>query len=111
MNQFKLNCKQVERLIPDYINNKLSDEDTKALIEHVESCPSCKEELTIQYLVFEGLNDVEESGDFNLITRLNLRLKQDSDRFKEIHRRRLMFISLGILALCFVMFVVAVLLI
>lgn len=68
-------CKEYEKLIPAYINNTLDGDSTLELLSHIETCPSCKEELTIQFMVAQGLNKLEESGSFELNKELDSKIK------------------------------------
>ena len=40
--------------------------DIVRFVEHIKSCPSCKEELSIQYLSSEGISHLETGTSFNL---------------------------------------------
>lgn len=55
-----INCKTAEKEIASYLNGTLKSKDALDLIRHVEECPLCHEELTIQYLVSVGLNDLDD---------------------------------------------------
>ena len=61
-----MDCKEVRRDINLFIDGKLNDDETLDFVEHIETCPDCKEELTIRYLVTEGMQRVEEGGAFDL---------------------------------------------
>ena len=37
-----MNCKTVIKLLPDYINNRLSGDQYETIKNHIESCNSCK---------------------------------------------------------------------
>ncbi len=67
----KVDCKKIEKLIPLYLDNKLSSYEMLALLNHVEECKNCKEELTIQYMVNEGIKRAEEQNDYNLLNGLD----------------------------------------
>ena len=110
MDKIILNCKDAERLINGYINKTLSSIDTIRLIEHIKTCPACREELTIQYLVSEGLNHLDEIDDYNLMTRLNLKLEKSERDIREKQRKGMIYMAVLILALCFVAVVVFLLL-
>ena len=76
MGEEKLNCRQYEKLIPMYLNDTLSDEETLDLIDHVKKCTSCREELTIQRMVSVGLNNLDEIIDVNVDSELDKRRRQ-----------------------------------
>lgn len=77
-----MNCKRCEKLIPRFMNNSLDIDDLREFIEHVEDCPNCKEELTIEFLVKEGLNSLEKGETFDLNGELKRRMLSSNNRVK-----------------------------
>ena len=71
-----MDCKEFEKLIPDFIARKLDYPTLKRFSEHMESCGECKEELTIQFLVTEGIHRLEDGNAFDLQAELELRLSE-----------------------------------
>ncbi len=71
-----MNCKEEEKKIPAFLQDDLSFKDLEQFIEHIEECPECKEELTIQFLVSEGLERLEAGQSFNLQKALSARLEE-----------------------------------
>lgn len=86
-----MNCKDYEKMIPDFINQKQDYPKLKRFIDHIDSCQSCKEELTIQFLVTVGLQRMEDGSAFDLQRELDARLLQSRERIR-FHGR---FIRLG----------------
>lgn len=80
-----MNCKEIEKNIPKFINRECSSKEEEILIEHVKKCHDCKEELTIQFLLKEGLNRLEAGESFDLNEELERRLKEHA---KEKKKRR-----------------------
>ena len=74
-----MDCKDFERLIPDFISDKLDYQTLKNFSEHMEYCENCKEELVIQFLVTEGIQRLEDGNVFDLQGELNKRL-EETDR-------------------------------
>lgn len=54
-------CKEFEKLIPGFIGRKLDFPTLKRFYEHWERCGECREELSIQFLVAEGMQRLEET--------------------------------------------------
>lgn len=81
-NRKPLDCKSIEKMIPIYLDNRLEAYRMLALLNHVKCCPECKEELTIQYMVSEGLNRAEEENNYNLLEGLELRIKESYKQIK-----------------------------
>lgn len=71
-----MDCKEFERLIPDFITNKLDYQTLKKFSEHMEYCEDCKEELVIQFLVTVGVKRLEDGNVFDLQGELNARLEE-----------------------------------
>ncbi|MCM1046185.1 MAG: zf-HC2 domain-containing protein [Candidatus Gastranaerophilales bacterium] len=69
-----MDCKEFERLIPDFIGRKLDFLTLKRFHTHMETCENCKEELEIQFLVSEGIQRLEEGDAFDLQKELDQRL-------------------------------------
>lgn len=69
-----MECKTAEKLIPDFIRGRMETRTEKHFLEHVEKCASCKEELSIQFLVTVGMKRLEDGEAFNLNKELSARL-------------------------------------
>ena len=71
-----MNCKEFEKLIPNYIEKKMNYLTLKRFSEHMEHCENCKEELTIKFLVTEGIQRLEDGRAFDLQAELNGRFHE-----------------------------------
>jgi Zn ribbon nucleic-acid-binding protein len=69
-----MDCKEIEKLIPRFVKDECAKEEEQILLEHIRKCPACKEELTIQFLLEEGLNRLEAGESFDLNKELEKRL-------------------------------------
>ena len=70
-----MDCKETEKMIPAYLLNELEGKELDLFMEHIESCPECKEELSIQFLVSEGMEQLEAGNNFNLQKALQVKLE------------------------------------
>lgn len=61
-------------MIPTYLSDGLTNSELVQFMGHVEKCESCKEELSIQFLISEGLNTLNDGGSFNLQEALDNRI-------------------------------------
>ena len=61
-----MTCRQFESRIRSFLDDDLPDEIQEEMLRHLEECPACQEELSIQLLVESGLRRLETGGDFNL---------------------------------------------
>ena len=61
-----MNCKETEKMVPAFLQDDLNSKELEQFIEHIDGCPECTEELSIQFLVSEGLERLEAGSNFNL---------------------------------------------
>lgn len=94
-----MNCKEFERLIPDYIEKKLDYLTLKQFSEHMERCPDCKEELVIQFLVTKGIERLEDGNAFDLQGELDQRLEEARRKIRLYGRISRIGLILEILAI------------
>jgi len=78
-----MNCKEAEKLIPSFLIRQLNKRELNQFLLHVEECPDCMEELTIQYLVMIGSSLIEEGKSFNLRKALNEMLLEAKNEIKK----------------------------
>lgn len=77
-----MNCKETEKMIPVFLQDDLDNRALEQFIEHIKSCPECTEELSIQFLVSEGLERLEAGNNFNLKNALEDRVKTAVNEIK-----------------------------
>ena len=82
----ELRCEEAERLIPHFLKDELQTKTMEAFLRHIEGCPACREELSIQYLVAEGLSRLEEGETFDFNAGLSRKLEGAGRRVR-FHRR------------------------
>ena len=80
-----MTCKDAEKLIPSFLDDDLDNQDLSDFLDHIDNCPECKEELTIQFLVRVGMQRLEDGNTFNLVKELEREL---ADAKKKMHRRK-----------------------
>lgn len=80
-----MNCKEAEKKIPSFLRDDLDGSKLEEFVEHIENCSECKEELSIQFLVVEGLERLEEGNNFNLQEELLMKL-EDAEHRIGVHR-------------------------
>ena len=61
-----MNCKEFEKLMPDYQADMLSTKELTDFMAHLSECGSCQEELAIHYLVHDGIMHLEDGKAFDL---------------------------------------------
>lgn len=70
-----MDCKEFERKIPSFLQNNMDYESMEEFHKHMSECNNCKEELSIQFLVQEGIRHLENGDAFNLDEELNGRIE------------------------------------
>lgn len=61
-----MTCKDADKLIPSFLDDDLDNQELSDFLSHVDECPECREELTIQFLVKVGMRRLEDGNTFNL---------------------------------------------
>lgn len=77
-----MTCKEIEKMIPQFLSDDLDTEDLREFMEHIEKCGECKEELSIQFLVLEGMSRLELGNVFDLQNELKYRLENAGHTLK-----------------------------
>ena len=104
-----MNCKKCVRLIPKFLNHELDTESLRGYLEHIEFCSECKEELTIEFLVKEGLNSLEAGESFDLNRELMNKINNEEQVL--FHRENLNWIFYGLSGMVGVAFCVMLVLV
>ena len=61
-----MECRDYQQQVLPFLREELEDKEVICLLNHVDECENCREELKIQFLVREGLDRLENGGNFNL---------------------------------------------
>lgn len=70
-----MTCKEAEKMIPSFLADELDTDDLREFMEHMDKCKECKEELSIQFLVLEGMSRLETGNVFDLQNELKYRME------------------------------------
>ena len=89
-------CKEIEKMIPSFLEDDLDTDDLREFMEHVERCNDCMEELSIQFLVTEGMARLESGSVFDLQNELLERL-ENTLKLRE-NMKWLLFVLQGFVA-------------
>ena len=81
-----MDCKEVQKNIAAFLDEELDGRSAERFLNHVEQCSECREELSIQYLVKEGMVRLEEGGSFDLGKDLKNLI---ADSYKKIRNQRI----------------------
>ena len=75
-----MECKEAEKLIRKFMDDELEYKESVQFMEHIRECENCKEELAIQFLVAEGMANLEEGVAFDLQGELERRIEKEEKR-------------------------------
>lgn len=83
-----MDCKRAMELITQFINGQISAEDTQAFLDHIDSCPECREELEVTYSLMTAMKQLDEDTDLsdNYIEELNEKI--ETCYLDELKRKR-----------------------
>lgn len=95
-----MDCKQAEKKIPAFLRGELEGRRLAEFVEHIEDCPECMEELSIQFLVTEGMEQLEKGNSFNLQEELHERMEDAGRhiRLNQMLRNTLRWLELAVIA-------------
>jgi hypothetical protein len=76
-----MTCSKAQSLITLYIKDKLNLKELEEFIDHVNSCPDCREELEVYYALLTAMKQLDEdktlSNNFGLELAAKLRRAQE----------------------------------
>lgn len=90
-----MNCSRFIRSIPKFLNDDLEIDDLREFIDHVENCEECREELTIEFLIREGLHSLESGSAFDLNKELKRRMENAQNDLRQRESVRWFFYALS----------------
>lgn len=77
-----MDCKEAQRRIHLFLKDELGGSTERKFVEHVHSCSECMEELTVEYLLLEGINRLENADNINVQKELEDKLNHAINRQK-----------------------------
>ena len=87
----KITCREAEAMIPDYLEDRLSDKDLAVFLNHTNNCNKCHDELETNFMVdltVRYLNEEDPQGSFNLKPMLQKNINEKTARLVHKHRMR-----------------------
>ncbi len=101
-----MDCKRAMELMTQFINERLDDEDVQAFLDHIDSCPECREELEVNYSLMTAMKQLDEDTDLsdNYIEELNQKIETcylDELKRKRTCTRRRILLAVVIVLLIF----------
>lgn len=91
-----MDCKETQKHINEFLRDELDEDITEEFMQHVTECKECMEELTIQYLVTEGLQRLETASAFDAQRELEEKLEAAILK-RRIHKKvKFMMFAMGV---------------
>lgn len=81
-----MECKEVQNIIPKYIDGSISDEELEEFLLHIANCKECYEELEITYTIKEALQQLDDNPEVSF--NIGSMLKKDICLAKKYIRRK-----------------------
>lgn len=105
-----MNCKELdlEKCLIPFLQDELSVEELELFIAHIESCPSCYEELQTSFSLYYGLKMLEEDEPqaVNLQKEFEKRIEEAKHQIHRRKRMRRIMITAAVLLLMAVFIVI-----
>ena len=61
-----MDCKEFRGLIRAFLDDSLDEFRLAEFLDHYDECEDCRDELRIQYLIYEGLERLESGDTFDV---------------------------------------------
>ena len=85
-----MKCLEFQQLISDFMEDRLSLQQTEGFVEHVDCCPECMEELELRYTIQVGILE-QNRDDVGLGSDYSLQLNRILERTRKAQRKRYIF--------------------
>lgn len=76
-----MTCIKAQSMITPFIDNKLNIKELEDFLDHINSCPNCKEELEFYYVLLTAMKQLD--ADKNLSEDYKLELSQKLEKAQE----------------------------
>ena len=101
-----MTCMKAQGWITPFIQNKLSIEELEEFLDHIDSCPNCKEELEVYYALLTAMKQLDEDKNLssNFLQELNEKLEKSQERIihaKYTYYRKITVLILTMIFLAF----------
>lgn len=95
----EMDCRTAESMVNRYIDHTLKVDELEEFLDHVESCPSCYDELETYFIVHEVTQQLDDQAE-NTVLDFKTLLAQDIRKSRRyIHKKRGMQFAAGMLIL------------
>ena len=98
-----MDCNEAQRCIHLFLKDELEGKE-KEFVRHVRSCSECMEELSIEYLLFEGIDRLENADKIDLQKELERMLDGALIRVRRLKQLKAGLFLLASLIICMMFF-------
>lgn len=97
-----MDCKEAEKMVQPYIENKIPPKKLEEFMEHISHCPSCYDELETYYTIYFAMKYLDEDrhSSYNIKEMLDEDLKKRIQYVKR-HRRKRIITVVALVVLVF----------
>lgn len=95
-----MDCKEAQGCIHLFLKDELDRDTEFRLVEHIRSCSECREELTVEYLLTEGISRLENAENIDVQSELDDRLNRTITRRKVYKQLKAGLFLVGALLFC-----------
>ncbi|MCI5699789.1 MAG: zf-HC2 domain-containing protein [Lachnospiraceae bacterium] len=97
-----MDCREAEKMVQLYIENKIPPKKLEEFIEHISHCPSCYDELETYYTIYFAMKYLDEDrhSSYNIKEMLDEDLKKRIQYVKR-HRRKRIITVVALVVLVF----------
>lgn len=97
-----MDCKEAEKMVQPYIENKIPPKKLEEFMEHISHCPSCYDELETYYTIYFAMKYLDEDrhSSYNIKKMLDEDLKKRIQYVKR-HRRKRIITVVALVVLVF----------
>ncbi len=79
-----MDCRTAESMVTRFIDHSLSVNELEEFLDHIETCPSCYDELETYFIVHEAMQQLDEKEDGTVLDFKKL-LEQEIRRSRTLY--------------------------
>ena len=79
-----MDCRTAESMVTRFIDHSLSVNELEEFLDHIETCPSCYDELETYFIVHEAMQQLDEKEDGTVLDFKKL-LEQEIRKIQTLH--------------------------
>ena len=94
-----MNCEQAKKMVSGYLDNTLTDYELQMFLEHIGSCSDCYNELEINYIIYVGLESLDdENASYDLSGKMKQSVESSAQYIRNLTRLKVIRYIISTLA-------------